>query len=199
MQSSGKKIILLTAHRRESFDGGIVRILASVKRFLLNNNDVICFYPFHPNPHVIQAIYEVGLSSVENIYLTEPLQYKDMAYLLTHADLVLTDSGGIQEEAVCLGKNVLVLREKTERMEGVWAGFAHIVGTNNEKILSMMQELLFQEKVHGNYDRAVYGDGYAAEKIVTILQTQSSAVGYAKQAQVIKNDVIAPHKKRKCL
>jgi UDP-N-acetylglucosamine 2-epimerase (non-hydrolysing) len=195
-KAQGKKIILLTAHRRESFDGGILRILASVKQFLLNHSDVICFYPFHPNPHVIQAMYEVGLSSLDNIYLTEPLPYKDMAYLLTHADLVLTDSGGIQEEAVCLGKPVLVLREKTERMEGVWAGLAHIVGTNNEKILSMMKELLFREITYPNYDRTVYGNGYAAEKIVTILQIQSSTVGYAKQTHTLKNDVAATHKKK---
>lgn len=163
------KIIVLTAHRRESFDGGIARILSAVKQFLLENGDVTCFYAVHPNPHVLQAIEQVGLSSVPNIILCEPLQYKDMVYVLSHADAVLTDSGGIQEEAVSMGKPVLVLREKTERMEGVWAGCAQIVGTDAQKIITALHAVIVQAHAKNSDFGSLYGDGYASEKIVTIL------------------------------
>lgn len=195
-KARGNKIIVLTAHRREAFDGGIVRILASVKRFLFEHPDVFCFYPFHPNPHVIQALAEVGLSHMPNIYLTEPITYKDMAYLLMHADLVLTDSGGIQEEAVSLGKQVLVLREKTERMEGVWAGLAHIVGTHNEKILDHMTLALAQTSKKDESAHNVYGDGYAAEKIVTIIQATFGNVLHKEHELIVKSHAPKVFKKR---
>jgi len=128
-----KKIVLLTAHRREAFDGGIERILTSMKEFLQNNEDVFCFYPYHPNPYVLRAIEHVGLNNLENIYLSEPVGYKDLVYLLLNAHWVLTDSGGIQEEAASLGKRVLVLRDKTERVEAIQAGIAQLVGTDTKK------------------------------------------------------------------
>lgn len=165
-----KKIILLTAHRRESFDGGIVRILESVKEYLQQHDNVFCFYPFHPNPHVVQAIERVGLSRLSNIFLSEPLAYKELAYLLLHANFVLTDSGGIQEEAVSLGKPVLVLREKTERPEGIWAGLATIVGTNREKIAHGLNDLLAWNSSEINQQLNVYGDGYASERIAQIVK-----------------------------
>jgi len=162
-----KKIILLTTHRRESFDGGISRILQSVKDFLQENDDVFCFYPFHPNPHVIQEIENSALSEIKNIYLCEPVSYKEMVHLISNSNLILTDSGGIQEEAVSLGKPVLVLREKTERAEGVWAGLAKIVGTDEIKIKNYIKKYI-------NYERKniqnIYGDGYASDRIVEILQ-----------------------------
>lgn len=177
-KKQNKKIMLLTAHRRESFSGGIVRILESTKEFLTKHPTVFCFYPFHPNPHVIQAIEEVGLSRLPNICLTEPLAYKELAYLLLHLDWVLTDSGGIQEEAVSLGKPVLVLREKTERAEGVWAGLATMVGTDKKKIMDNLNALLAGDCTENTGNVSVYGDGYAADKIVHIIK------GVIKQGSV---------------
>jgi UDP-N-acetylglucosamine 2-epimerase (non-hydrolysing) len=168
-KKNNKKIMLLTAHRRESFQGGIVRVLLSVKQFLATHPDVFCFYPYHPNPCVVQAIHDVGLSSLDTICLCEPLAYKELAYVLLNVDWVLTDSGGIQEEAVSLGKPVLVLREKTERAEGVWAGLATIVGTESEKIAAHLYDLMQGKRTVVENDLQVYGDGYAAEKIVTII------------------------------
>ncbi|MBU3999552.1 MAG: UDP-N-acetylglucosamine 2-epimerase (non-hydrolyzing), partial [Gammaproteobacteria bacterium] len=166
---NGKKIMLLTAHRRESFQGGIARVLQATKQFLTDHPDVFCFYPYHPNPCVVQAIHDVGLSHLNNIHLCEPLAYKELAYLLLHVDWVMTDSGGIQEEAVSLGKPVLVLREKTERAEGVWSGLATMVGTDSEKIAKHLQNLVDAVHVVAEKEMQVYGDGYAAEKIVNIV------------------------------
>lgn len=168
-KKSNKKIMLLTAHRRESFQGGIARVLQATKQFLEDHPDVFCFYPYHPNPCVVQAIQDVGLSHLNNIYLCEPLAYKELAYLLLHVDWVLTDSGGIQEEAVSLGKPVLVLREKTERAEGVWSGLATMVGTDSDKIATHLQSLMNDKRTVVENNMQVYGDGYAAEKIVTII------------------------------
>lgn len=181
-----KKIMLLTAHRRESFQGGIARVLQATKQFLQDHEDVFCFYPYHPNPSVVQAIHDVGLSHVHNIHLCEPLAYKELAYLLLNVDWVLTDSGGIQEEAVSLGKPVLVLREKTERAEGVWSGLATMVGTDSEKIAQQLNLLV--QGAHGIVDKemAVYGDGYASEKIVNII---ADVVKLEKQgAMVMMNE-----------
>lgn len=169
-RTQNKKIMVLTAHRRESFDGGLERIFYAVKKFLIEHPDVVCFYPFHPNPAVIKALASAQLSEVPNMILSEPITYKDMVYLLLESDWVLTDSGGIQEEAVSLGKSVLVLREKTERMEGVIAGFAHIVGTDQTAIYQSLIALYDGLHAVPSSEAAVYGDGYAAEKIVTILQ-----------------------------
>ncbi|GEM_PF-5736 len=191
----GHKIMLLTAHRRESFDGGIVRILETVKTFLSENKDVFCFYPFHPNPHVIQAIEEVGLSRLPNIYLTEPVAYKELAYLLLNVDWVLTDSGGIQEEAVSLSKPVLVLREKTERAEGVWAGLATMVGTDRQKISDGLKKFLLQRQSDKVAELHVYGDGYAANKIVQILKDFLSIKPMVKNKQKEETAQIV-HKKR---
>jgi len=179
-QSQGKKIVLLTAHRRESFDGGIDRIFKALKKFLSLHPDVVCFYPFHPNPRVIQAIKDAHLSQVTSLIMSEPISYTDMIYLVSSCDCVLTDSGGIQEEAVSLGKLVLVLREKTERMEGVLAGLAHIVGTDEDAIYKGLAS--FYQAVPGMVNgEQVYGDGFAAEKIITILQTYFSGLDYQPQ------------------
>lgn len=173
----GKKIIVFTAHRRESFDGGIDRIFKALKRFLVLHQDVICFYPYHPNPRVIQAIADAQLSQVNGLIISEPMNYKDMVYLLSSCDGVMTDSGGIQEEAVSLGKSVIVLREKTERMEGVSAGLAHIVGTDEQAIYRGLEQIYAQQSFKADR-QLVYGDGYACEKIISILQKFRSGVHY---------------------
>jgi UDP-N-acetylglucosamine 2-epimerase len=177
--AAGKKIVLLTAHRRESFDGGIKRILTSVKAFLHERSDVVCIYPSHPNPHVIETIQSVGLCKLPNMHLFEPLSYKDLVYVLLHCDGVLTDSGGIQEEAISLGKRVLVLREKTERIEGVWAGLARIVGTDQEKIADGLRWICSQP-AESAQQQSVYGDGTACAKITSIITS------------IIGRDALAP-------
>lgn len=164
----GSKILLLTMHRRESFDGGIERVLHTVKEFLRQHDTIFCFYPFHPNPHVVHAVQQVGIADLQNCFLLEPLSYQDMVYLLDHVDMVLTDSGGIQEEAVSLGKRVLILREKTEREEGIQEGLATLVGTDKNRVSEMLHNLATTETLVK--PSTVYGDGYASERIVTIIK-----------------------------
>lgn len=171
---NGQKKVLFTMHRRESFNGGIERILRAMKNFALQNPDIFFIYPYHPNPHVINALEAVSLHSVENIFMTKPLEYKDLVYLLSVADCVATDSGGIQEEAVSLGKQVLVLREKSERMEGVWEGLATLVGTNPELFMQKLQ-IALELSAQKPQRRAIYGDGYAAEKIARIIEKTLTA------------------------
>lgn len=164
-----QKIMLLTMHRRESFDGGIERVLQTVRGFLQKHDDLLCVYPFHPNPQVIKALNKTGLCDLPNCYMTEPLLYHDIVYLLDNVDMVLTDSGGLQEEAISLGKNTIVLRDKTERMEGVLSGLAHLVGTDEQKLEQALHTLYkHNERKEGC---AIYGDGFAAQKIVEILKT----------------------------
>lgn len=167
-QISKQKVVLFTMHRRESFHGGIERMLKALRDFAVENSDVLFIYPYHPNPAVMQALKKVNLQDVDNVFLTEPVGYKDLVYLLLHADAVATDSGGIQEEAVSLGKRVLILREKSERMEGVWKGLAWIVGTNPKLFSQKLREILLQKI--STTRRTIYGDGYAAEKIVRIIE-----------------------------
>lgn len=162
--AAGKRCILLTMHRRESFDGGIERVLQAVTTFLRTHDDVVCFYPYHPNPHVVNALQHTQLQDLPNCFLFEPLGYADMVYLLDNIDLVLTDSGGIQEEAISLGKQVLILREKTERTEGIVAGMAYLVGTDYATIIAHMEQLYASPVNTGT--TTFYGDGKAAEKIV---------------------------------
>ncbi|MBT3455887.1 UDP-N-acetylglucosamine 2-epimerase (non-hydrolyzing) [bacterium] len=170
VKKNGKQLIVLTAHRRESFGGGIERILKAVKNFAESHPNVFFFYPYHPNPNVLKAIESVDLKSTKNIFMTKPIAYKEMVYLLLNASWVATDSGGIQEEAVSLNKHVLVLREKTERPEGILTGLAHLVGTDSVKIKKMMEKLTSNSYNASNNFTNVYGDGYAAEKIVSICE-----------------------------
>lgn len=188
-----KTIILLTAHRRESFipdqngTNGISKILKTMQKILQQHPNTFCIYPFHPNPNVIQEIEKTNISNLENIYLCEPISYSNMVYVITNSDLILTDSGGIQEEAIALSKPVLVLREKTERMEGVLSGLAKIVGTDAIKIEKYLKEYInFKtEKSHLNTVLSsalssalstgannIYGDGYASEKITEIIKQE---------------------------
>jgi UDP-N-acetyl-D-mannosaminuronic acid dehydrogenase len=169
------KIMVLTMHRRESFDGGIKRVLQTVRTFLQEHEDLVCFYPFHPNPYVVHILQEVRLSDLANCYVLEPLAYQNLVYLLDNADFVLTDSGGIQEEAISLGKPVLVLREKTERQEGVQCGLAELVGTDVKLVINGLNRL-YKGTFSAKPSR-IYGDGDAADKIVEILQTRLEKVG----------------------
>ncbi|MCK4517489.1 UDP-N-acetylglucosamine 2-epimerase (non-hydrolyzing), partial [Candidatus Babeliales bacterium] len=164
-----QKIVLLTAHRRESFGGGLLRVFESMKLFAQRHKDVAIFFPAHPNPNVQQAIKESNIKDEANIILLKSLLYKDLVYLLTQSNWVASDSGGIQEEAVSLGKKILVLRDVTERMEGVWEGTEILVGTNQELIMQNMEKL-YQEKKIKTHTSSVYGDGHACNRIVRILE-----------------------------
>jgi UDP-N-acetylglucosamine 2-epimerase (non-hydrolysing)/UDP-N-acetylglucosamine 2-epimerase (hydrolysing) len=161
-----KKMILVTGHRRENFDGGIQRICTALKG-LAARGDVQIVYPVHPNPNV-RSVVNAELEGVPNIYLVEPQDYLPFLYLQKHSYLVLTDSGGVQEEAPSLGKPVLVMRENTERPEGIVAGTARLVGTDVEKILSNANRLLDDQAAYrGMAERHnPYGDGRAGNRIV---------------------------------
>ncbi|MCV3208658.1 UDP-N-acetylglucosamine 2-epimerase (non-hydrolyzing) [Mesorhizobium sp. YC-39] len=161
-----KRMILVTGHRRENFDGGIHRICAALKGLAVRG-DVQIVYPVHPNPNV-RSVVNTELQGVPNIHLVDPQDYLPFLYLQKQSYLVLTDSGGVQEEAPSLGKPVLVMRENTERPEGITAGTARLVGTDIEKILSNANSLLDDQAAYrGMAERHnPYGDGRASNRIV---------------------------------
>ncbi|HEY1240622.1 MAG TPA: UDP-N-acetylglucosamine 2-epimerase (non-hydrolyzing) [Bryobacteraceae bacterium] len=161
----GKKLILVTAHRRESFGQGFERICEALTR-LAARPDVQIVYPVHRNPNVISPVTRL-LGGTQRITLLEPLEYVDFVDLMSRAYLLLTDSGGIQEEAPSLGKPVLVLREKTERPEGVAAGTVRLVGTDVARIVSEAERLLDDSEAYQRVSHIhnPYGDGHACERI----------------------------------
>jgi UDP-N-acetylglucosamine 2-epimerase len=163
---AGKKLILVTGHRRENHGGGIERICTALK-VLATRGDVQIVYPVHPNPQV-RGVVEAQLAGVPNIFLIEPQDYLPFLYLQKHSYLVLTDSGGVQEEAPSLGKPVLVLRENTERPEGVAGGTARLVGTQVDLIVSNATRLLDDPSAYrGMAERHnPYGDGRASGRIL---------------------------------
>jgi UDP-N-acetylglucosamine 2-epimerase (non-hydrolysing) len=162
-----KKLILVTGHRRENFGEGFLNICKAIKQIAEAYDDVQIIYPVHLNPNVQKPVYEL-LSKSSNIKLISPLTYPAFVWLMNKSYLILTDSGGVQEEAPSLGKPVLVMRETTERPEAIVAGTVKIVGTNVDKITSSITELLKNEAVYKQMSEAYnpYGDGRAWEKIV---------------------------------
>jgi UDP-N-acetylglucosamine 2-epimerase (non-hydrolysing) len=165
-RSLGKKILLLTAHRRESFDGGLQLIFRAIKKALLENPQLYVLFPVHPNPVIGAAIQEVGLGKMPGILMTSPLSYQDLVYVLEAADLVATDSGGIQEEAVSLNKPVIVLREETDRPDGE----IYLVGTQKTKILSAIRRIVQKKKKKSGRSISPYGDGFASKRIATVIR-----------------------------
>jgi UDP-N-acetylglucosamine 2-epimerase (non-hydrolysing) len=166
-----RRLVLVTAHRRENFGEPIQNICRALKRLAESYKDQISVvYPVHLNPN-IQAPVQKWLSDVENIFLLDPLDYLPLVHLMKHATLILTDSGGIQEEAPSLGIPTLVLRDRTERQEGVQAGTLKLVGTDPEGIFAAASRLLDDPQAYQAMAQAVnpYGDGHAAEQIVSIL------------------------------
>lgn len=165
-----RRLILVTAHRRENFDGGIRRICEAIRILLERNSDIEIIYPVHPNPNVKSVVYEL-LSDIERAHLEHPADYFTFVRLQQAAHLILTDSGGIQEEAPFLGKPVLVLRENTERPEAVECGAAELVGTDVERIVSRTEALLRDEMEYRRMTMAKnpFGDGNAARRIVDVL------------------------------
>jgi UDP-N-acetylglucosamine 2-epimerase (non-hydrolysing) len=165
-----KRIILITCHRRESFGKPFENICQAFKEIALSHPDTELVYPVHLNPNVHEPVFRI-LKDCPNIHCIEPLDYPHLIWLMNKCYIVLTDSGGIQEEAPSLGKPVLVMREVTERTEGIEAGTARLVGTNKETIIRETNILLNDVTVYQSMANAInpYGDGTASEKIVEIL------------------------------
>jgi UDP-N-acetylglucosamine 2-epimerase (non-hydrolysing) len=164
----GKRLVFITAHRRENFGRPLEGICAAIRSLAQTYIGQVEFiYPVHPNPNVHQPVYHL-LSGIPNVTLLPPLDYLPTVHLIQHAALVLTDSGGIQEEAPALGVPVLVLRDVTERPEGVEAGVLKLVGTDPQRIVNAAYTLLDDPAAHRAMARAVnpFGDGHAAERIV---------------------------------
>ncbi|GAL08667.1 UDP-N-acetylglucosamine 2-epimerase [Photobacterium aphoticum] len=164
-----KKLILVTGHRRESFGAGFERICEALAKVALKHKNVQIVYPVHLNPNVREPVNRI-LNSINNIYLIEPQEYLPFVYLMDKTDIILTDSGGIQEEAPSLGKPVLVMRETTERPEAVTAGTVKLVGTEIEKITSTIDVLLAKGvDAKALQKNNPFGDGAASQKILDIL------------------------------
>lgn len=169
--ADGKKIVLITGHRRENFGDGFLNICTAIKELKSKYTDVDFVYPMHLNPNVRRPIHEVfgeDLSNLGNMFFIEPLEYLSFIYLMEKSTIVLTDSGGIQEEAPGLGKPVLVMRDTTERPEAIEAGTVKLVGAERDKIVAEVSILLENTEVYDMMSTAVnpYGDGYACMRIV---------------------------------
>lgn len=172
--ANGKRLVLITGHRRENFGKGFISMVTAMKDLSEKYPEVDFIYPMHLNPNVRKPIHEVfgeDLSVYENFFFIEPLQYLEFVYLMEKSTIVLTDSGGIQEEAPGLGKPVLVMRDTTERPEALESGTVHLVGTNYDLIVSEVTTLLDNQAAYDKMSKAVnpYGDGHACERIVKYL------------------------------
>lgn len=170
----GKKLVLITGHRRENFGDGFIRMVTAMKDLSEKYPNVDFVYPMHLNPNVRKPIHEVfgeDLTAYKNFFFIEPLQYLEFVYLMEKSTVVLTDSGGIQEEAPGLGKPVLVMRDTTERPEALESGTVHLVGTDYDKIVNEVSTLLDDSKAYEKMSKAVnpYGDGLACMRIVDII------------------------------
>ena len=169
----GRRLVLITGHRRENFGDGFLHICRAIKMLSEKYPDVDFVYPMHLNPNVRKPIKEVfGENRQSNLFFIEPLEYLSFVYLMEKSHIVLTDSGGIQEEAPGLGKPVLVMRDTTERPEALEAGTVKLVGTDYDKIVSEVSSLLDDAQYYGKMSQAVnpYGDGKACERIVNSFQ-----------------------------
>lgn len=169
--NQNRKLILVTGHRRENFGDGFINICNGLKQIALNNPDVDILYPVHLNPNVQTPVNNI-LSGIKNIYLINPLKYESFVYMMHLSHFIITDSGGVQEEAPSLGKPVLVMRDTTERPSALIAGTIKLVGTDITKITQQAQILLDNESEYKTMSNAInpYGDGTASEKIAAYLQ-----------------------------
>lgn len=168
---NGKKLVLITGHRRENFGEGFINMVTAIKDLAVKYPDVDFVYPMHLNPNVRKPIHEVfgeNLNDLGNMFFIEPLQYLEFVYLMEKSTIVLTDSGGIQEEAPGLGKPVLVMRDTTERPEALESGTVHLVGTNHDLIIKEVSTLLDSKEAYEKMSKAInpYGDGKACMRIV---------------------------------
>jgi UDP-N-acetylglucosamine 2-epimerase (non-hydrolysing) len=166
-QHENKKLVLVTMHRRESFAHGINRVFEALVQSATQHQELIFFFPTHPNPHIQEAISQSQLPNTPNIICSSPIAYHDMIGILSSAAFVITDSGGIQEEATALGKNVIILRDTTERVESIWEQTALLSGTNKEKLVHAIDTLCIQTTT--TTEKFMYGDGMASQRIAKIL------------------------------
>lgn len=167
----GRKLVLITGHRRENFGDGFINMCTAIKDLTKKYPSVDFVYPMHLNPNVRKPIHEVfgeDLSNLGNMFFIEPLEYLSFVYLMEKSSIVLTDSGGIQEEAPGLGKPVLVMRDTTERPEALEAGTVKLVGTNYDKIVAEVSALLDNQEYYEKMSEAInpYGDGWSSKRIV---------------------------------
>ena len=171
----GKKIILVTGHRRENFGDGFINICEALKTIAIKNPNVDIVYPVHLNPNVQEPVKKI-LSGIGNVRLIAPLEYGEFVYLMSMAHFIITDSGGIQEEAPSLGKPVLVMRNTTERPEAIEAGSVKLVGVDKKNIVSQAQILLDDDEIYQkmSQSRSPYGDGKASIKIVEFIKNLRS-------------------------
>ena len=172
--ADGRKLVLITGHRRENFGEGFINMVSAIRDLKNKYPEVDFVYPMHLNPNVRKPIHEVfgeDLSNLGNMFFIEPLQYFEFVYLMEKSTIVLTDSGGIQEEAPGLGKPVLVMRDTTERPEALSSGTVHLIGTDYHKIVNEVSILLEDQEVYEMMSKAInpYGDGKACERIARFL------------------------------
>ena len=172
--ASCRKLVLITGHRRENFGEGFIHIVTAIRDLKNKYPEVDFVYPMHLNPNVRKPIHEIfgeDLSNLGNMFFIEPLQYLEFVYLMEKSTIVLTDSGGIQEEAPGLGKPVLVMRNNTERPEALLSGTVHLIGTDYNKIMTEVSALLDDQTAYEKMSHAVnpYGDGRACNRIMNIL------------------------------
>lgn len=174
--NDGKKMVLITGHRRENFGDGFIRMVTAMKNLSVKYPEVDFVYPMHLNPNVRKPIHQIFGENLTrpNFFFIEPLQYLEFVHIMSKATIVLTDSGGIQEEAPGLGKPVLVMRDTTERPEALASGTVHLVGTDYDKIMQEVSTLLDDENAYRKMSQAVnpYGDGKACDRIVRILNEE---------------------------
>ncbi len=173
--TGSRKLVLITGHRRENFGEGFMQICTAIRDLKNKYENVDFVYPMHLNPNVrkpIHAVFGENLNELGNIFFIEPLEYLEFVYLMEHATIVLTDSGGIQEEAPGLGKPVLVMRNTTERPEALEAGTVKLVGTDYNKIMDNVSTLLEDKEAYERMSKATnpYGDGFASQRIVEKLK-----------------------------
>lgn len=173
--ANGKKLVLITGHRRENFGDGFISMCTAIKDLTIKYPDVDFVYPMHLNPNVRKPIHEVfgeNLEGFGNMFFIEPLEYLNFVYLMEKCTIILTDSGGIQEEAPSLGKPVLVMRDTTERPEALEAGTVKLVGVSYERITTEVSKLLDNQMYYDGMSQAVnpYGDGLACRRVVNILK-----------------------------
>lgn len=165
----GRRLVLVTAHRRESFGAGIETICAAIREIACRHPDVQIVFPVHPNPQVREPVQR--LLGGESVSLIEPLEYLPFVQLMRQAELLITDSGGMQEEATALGKPVLVMRDVTERPEAIAAGAAKLVGTDRERIVAAAEHFLSRSEKVPPQASTVFGDGHAGERIAAIIRS----------------------------
>lgn len=188
IKNNKNKLVLMTVHRREVFGKPIREIFGAIKLFLQQHNDVEIIFPVHPNPEVIGALHESLLSEQERCHAINPLAYHEMVYVLSLCDWVVTDSGGLQEEAASFGKRILVLRQRTERIEGVASGIARVCGIDAENLVVNLKDFYLHADIQ-HARSTLYGSGKSSEHIVDIITEHMFKKNWLNDKRVVNNCV----------